>query len=108
MNELQIFNNPEFGEIRTVEVNGEPWLVGKDVAQALGYSNPRKALADHVDDEDKGVTKRDTLGGAQEMTIINESVHIDGNGCNRITRTPKLTGKGQEYFIEKFLHQKAG
>lgn len=73
MNELQIFNNPEFGEIRTVEVNGEPWLVGKDVAQALGYSNPRKALADHVDDEDKGVTKRDTLGGAQEMTIINES-----------------------------------
>lgn len=73
MNELQIFNNPEFGEIRTVEVNGEPWLVGKDVALALGYSNPRKALADHVDEEDKGVTKCDTLGGSQEMTIINES-----------------------------------
>lgn len=247
MNELQFFTNPEFGKIRTLELGGEPWFVGKDVAQALGYSNPRKALADHVDDEDKGVTKRDTLGGAQEMTIINESglyslvlssklstakafkrwitsevipairktggyqipqgkellalavleaqktieaqamqieemrphallgkaittadtsiligdfakilrqngvlmgakrlfiwmrengylikrkgtdwnlptqrsmemrlfeikesVHIDGNGCNRITRTPKLTGKGQEYFIEKFLHQKAG
>ena len=247
MNELQIFQNPEFGEIRTIECDGEPWFVGKDVAAALGYSNPRKALADHVDDEDKGVTKRDTLGGTQEMTIINESglyslvlssklptakafkrwitsevipsirktggyqipqgkellalavleaqktieaqatqieemrphallgraittadtsiligdfakilrqngvlmgakrlfvwmrengylikrkgtdwnlptqrsmemglfeikesVHIDGNGCNRITRTPKLTGKGQEYFIEKFLHQKAG
>ena len=238
MNELQIFQNPEFGEIRTIECDGEPWFVGKDVAAAL---------ADHVDDEDKGVTKRDTLGGTQEMTIINESglyslvlssklptakafkrwitsevipsirktggyqipqgkellalavleaqktieaqatqieemrphallgravttadtsiligdfakilrqngvlmgakrlfvwmrengylikrkgtdwnlptqrsmemglfeikesVHIDGNGCNRITRTPKLTGKGQEYFIEKFLHQKAG
>lgn len=247
MNELQIFQNPEFGEIRTIECDGEPWFVGKDVAAALGYSNPRKALADHVDDEDKGVTKRDTLGGTQEMTIINESglyslvlssklptakafkrwitsevipsirktggyqipqgkellalavleaqktieaqatqieemrphallgraittadtsiligdfakilrqngvlmgakrlfvwmrengylikrkgtdwnlptqrsmemglfeikesVHIDGNGCNRITRTPKLTGKGQEYFVEKFLHQKAG
>ena len=47
--------------------------MGKDVAQALGYSNPRKALADHVDEEDKGVTKCDTLGGVQEMTIINES-----------------------------------
>ena len=73
MNELQIFQNPEFGEIRTIECDGEPWFVGKDVAAALGYSNPRKALADHVDDEDKGVTKRDTLGGTQEMTIINGS-----------------------------------
>lgn len=71
--ELQIFNNPEFGEIRTTVIDGEPWLVGKDVATALGYSNPRKALNDHVDGEDKGVTKCDTLGGAQEMTIINES-----------------------------------
>lgn len=53
--------------------NGEPWFVGKDVAEALGYSNSRKALSDHVDEEDKGVTKRDTLGGTQEMTIINES-----------------------------------
>ena len=49
------------------------WLVGKDVADALGFSNSRKALADHVDDEDKGVTKCDTLGGAQELTIINKS-----------------------------------
>lgn len=70
---LQIFNNPEFGEIRTTVIDGEPWLVGKDVATALGYSNPRKTLNDHVDGEDKGVTKCDTLGGAQEMTIINES-----------------------------------
>ena len=73
MNELQIFKNPEFGEIRTVAVNGEPWMVGKDVASALGYSNPRKALNDHVDEEDKGVTKCDTLGGAQDMAVINES-----------------------------------
>lgn len=71
--ELQIFNNPEFGDVRTVNIDGEPWLVGKDVATALGYSNPRKALNDHVDGEDKGVTKCDTLGGAQEMTVINES-----------------------------------
>lgn len=73
MNELTIFENPEFGAIRTVELDGEPWLVGKDVAEALGYTNPRKALADHVDDEDKGVTKCYTPGGDQDMTIINES-----------------------------------
>ena len=73
MGELMIFNSPEFGQIRSVEIDGEPWLVGKDVAVALGYSNPRKALIDHVDEEDKGVTKCDTPGGTQEMTIINES-----------------------------------
>ena len=54
-------------------INDEPWFVGKDVAEALGYSNTRKALADHVDEEDKGVTKRDTLGGKQNLGIINES-----------------------------------
>ena len=73
MNNLTVFENPEFGAIRTVTIDGEPWLVGKDVAEALGYTNPRKALADHVDDEDKGVTKCYTPGGDQDMTIINES-----------------------------------
>lgn len=73
MNELQIFENPEFGAVRTVELNGEPWLVGKDVAQALGYSNTRDALAKRVDPEDKGVANCDTLGGSQTVTIINES-----------------------------------
>lgn len=73
MNKLQIFKSSEFGQVRTVTIDGEPWLVGKDIATAFGYTNTRKALNDHVDDEDKGVTKCDTLGGAQEMTIINES-----------------------------------
>ena len=73
MNDIQIFENPEFGKVRTVEENGEPWFVGKDVAAALGYSNSRKALIDHVDDEDKGVTKCDTLGGQQNLVVINES-----------------------------------
>ena len=54
MNGLMVFQNPEFGEIRTVEEDGEPWFVGKDVTEALGYTNPRKALIDHVDNEDKG------------------------------------------------------
>lgn len=73
MNELQIFNSEEFGDIRTVTIENEPWFVGKDVAEALGYSNSRKALSDHVHDDDKGVTKCDTLGGKQDLTIINES-----------------------------------
>ncbi len=53
MNELQVFNNPDFGEMRAVEMDDKPWFVGKDVAVALGYANPSKAIFDHVDDEDK-------------------------------------------------------
>lgn len=68
-----VFNHPEFGELRTVEISGEPWFVGKDVAEALGYTNPSKAFKDHIAEEDKGVTKWDTPGGTQQMTIINES-----------------------------------
>lgn len=86
MSNIQIFENPEFGKVRTVDVNGEPWLVGKDIAEALGYSNPRKALADHVDTEDKGVTKCDTLGGMQDFTIINES------GLYSLVLSSKLPG----------------
>ena len=71
--QLQTFQNLEFGEIRSMTSDGEPYFVGKDVAAALGYSNPRKAIGDHVDEEDKGVTKCDTLGGGQNLTIINES-----------------------------------
>ena len=72
-NEITVFSNTEFGSVRTLVINGVPYFVGKDVAKILGYSNPRKALIDHVDSEDKGVTKCDTLGGTQEMTVINES-----------------------------------
>ena len=57
-NELKIFENPEFGSIRTVETNGEPWLVGKDVAEALGYSNTKDAIANHVDSEDKRIIQK--------------------------------------------------
>jgi len=70
---IQIFTSENFGEIRTCQVNNQIMFVGKDVATALGYSNTRKALQDHVDEEDKGVTKRDTLGGVQRLTLINES-----------------------------------
>ena len=73
MNNIQVFENNEFGSIRTVEINKEPFFVAKDVAEILGYSNSRKAIIDHVDEEDKGVTKCDTLGGVQELSVINES-----------------------------------
>lgn len=73
MNELQIFANEELGEIRALEINNEPWFVGKDVATILGYSNSSDALKKRVDEEDKGVAKCDTLGGKQNLTIINES-----------------------------------
>lgn len=73
MNELKIFENPEFGEIRTVEVKGEPWFVGKDVATVLGYSNTKDAISRHVDDDDKRGSRFPTPSGVQNMTIINES-----------------------------------
>lgn len=76
MNDVQVFSNSEFGNIRTVTVNGEPWFVGKDIAEALGYGKGKSlnnAVASHVDDEDKGVTEMMTPGGKQNLIIINES-----------------------------------
>lgn len=73
MNDLKIFNSEEFGEIRTVTINNEPWFVGKDVAEALGYERTADAIRQHVEDEDKGVGEIQTPGGIQKMTIINES-----------------------------------
>lgn len=74
MTDLQIFNSPEFGAIRTIEKDGEPWFVGKDVAAALGYERPTKAILDHVDDEDKDeVPIQDSIGRSQNTPIINES-----------------------------------
>ena len=72
-NDVITFNSAEFGNVRTVVIDGQPWFVGKDVATSLGYSNPRDALSKHIDSEDKGVAKCDTPSGSQNMTIINES-----------------------------------
>lgn len=72
---IQLFNSPEFGQIRTITENDDIYFVGKDVAEVLGYTNTRKALADHVDPEDKkdGVTIRDSIGRDQTPVVINES-----------------------------------
>ena len=86
MNNLQIFKNADFGSIRAVERDGEPWFVGKDVAQALGYTKARNAISAHVDDEDKVALIQGTPGGPQEMTIINES------GLYSLVLSSKLPG----------------
>lgn len=87
MNDLKIWENPEFGTLRVIEQNGEPWMVGKDVALALGYAKPRNAIAAHVDAEDKkDAPIQGYLGGTQEMTIINES------GLYSLVLSSKLPG----------------
>ena len=72
-NEIQLFHNDDFGDVRTVIINGEPWFVAKDVATILKYTNPLKAIRDHVFEEDKGVNELFTPGGKQRITVINES-----------------------------------
>ena len=86
MNDIQIFNNPEFGEIRTIDQNGEPWFVGKDVATALGYVDAFGAIKKHVDDEDKLVCQIDSAGQKRDTTLINES------GLYSLTMNSKLEG----------------
>ena len=91
--ELQIFNNEEFGDVRTLTINGEPWFVGKDVAEILGYSKARNAISAHVDDDDKkDAPIQGDLGGVQNMTIINES------GLYSLILSSKLPG------AKKFKH----
>lgn len=73
MNNIEIFKNEEFGQIRAIEIDGQGWIIGKDVTEKLGYKNSSDAIIKHVDEEDKGVAKCDTLGGKQDLTVINES-----------------------------------
>ena len=81
MNDLQIFENPEFGQVRTVEIDGTPWLVGKDVAVELGYKNPGKAIIAHVDEEDKRLemlpqgadSQNGNVSPSSKTALINES-----------------------------------
>ena len=73
MNEIKIFDNPEFGKVRTMEINGEPYFVGKDVSEILGYSDTNKAIAMHVDDEDKLNDKTASSLGQRGGWLINES-----------------------------------
>jgi len=73
MSDIQIFTNASFGQVRVILIKNQPWFVGKDIAEILGYSNPQKAVRDHVDTDDKGMNEIDTPGGKQNMATINES-----------------------------------
>lgn len=96
MENLIVFDNEQFGNIRTTEIDGEPWFVGKDIATALGYSNTRDAILKHVDAEDKRVSRFATPSGEQEMTVINES------GMIALTLSSKLpSAKAFKHWITK-------
>lgn len=84
--QVEVFEHSQFGKVRAVEIDGEPWLVGKDVALALGYERPTDAARKRVDKEDRGVAKIETPSGVQEMTIINES------GVYSLVLSSKLPG----------------
>lgn len=88
-NQIEIFNNPEFGELRTVLIGNQTWFVGKDVAVALGYEKPTDAVRKKVASEDRGISKMETPSGNQEMTIINES------GLYSLVLSSKLPGAKQ-------------
>jgi len=89
MNEIKLFNNPEFGEVRAVSINNDPWFVGKDVALVLGYTDTNQAIRKHVDNEDKLTRCFDGSGQTREMTIINES------GLYSLILSSKLPGAKQ-------------
>lgn len=97
MDKLQIFNNPQFGNIRCIEIDGEPWMVLKDVCEAFGETNYRRVAA-RLDQEEKGVSQISTPGGPQNMTVVNES----GLYSALFTMQPeKARGVSNEYVSER-------
>lgn len=90
MNEIKVFENKEFGQVRTLIINDEPWFVGKDVAMALGYSASRNAIASHVDDDDKLTHRFSASGQSRNMTIINESGLYSLVLCSKLPTAKKF------------------
>lgn len=90
--ELQIFKNEQFGQVQLLEINNEPWFVGKEIAEILGYKNSRDALSKHVDEEDKGVAKRDTLGGSQDQVIIRDCQELRSQRPGLQQTSPQAQG----------------
>ncbi len=117
MNEMRVFTSEEFGQVRSVVVDGEPWFVGKDITDALKYANPQKAIRDHVDDEDKANIEKsnakiderfvhqskndvfilDSLGRKQYPVLINES------GLYSLILNSKLPRKSRDVRIKTML-----
>ena len=102
MSDIQIFNNPEFGEIRTIEQNGEPWFVLKDVCEAFGEQNYRRVSA-RLDEEEKGVSQIATPGGMQNMTVVSEA----GLYSTLFAMQPeKARGVDESYFAKRQVQLK--
>lgn len=93
MNNLQIFDSPEFGQVRTIQQNGEPWFVGKDVAEILGYNNPRKAITDHVDEEDR---QKKNVPTSQNVTLVAATWLINESGLYSLILSSKMP-KAKEF-----------
>lgn len=93
MNNLQIFNSPDFGQVRIVQQNGEPWFVGKDVAEILGYSNSSKAIPQHVDEEDR---QKQNLPTAQNGKLVAASWLINESGLYSLILSSKMP-KAKEF-----------
>lgn len=114
MNELTTFNNEKFGSVRTVNINNEPWFVASDVCKALDIANTTQAMQ-RLDDDEKSMFNIGLSGGATNCvneyglyTLILASRKKESKDFKRwITRTPKCTGKGQIYFVNKFLERGA-
>ena len=108
---LQIFKNSEFGAVRALVIDGEPWMVGKDVAEALGYTDVAHAILDHVDEEDRVNSKTQGQNapelGQRGSWLINESGLYSLVLSSKLQTAKKfkrwVTGKGQQYFINKFI-----
>lgn len=102
MNDIQIFNNSEFGAIRTVQINGDVLFCGADIAKALGYSDTTKAIKAHCKAD--GWTIRPVIDSMERgLFEIKETVISHSDGHTSISKTPKVTGRGQIYFINKFM-----
>lgn len=104
MNDLQVFTDPAFGSIRTAVIDSEPWFVGKDVARAMGYKNPRDALNRHVDPEDRGASCFTTPYGDQSMTVINESgilEFFDGKRVLSLDDVRRYTGMVDDRTLKR-------
>lgn len=97
--EVKNFSNPEFGNVRAMSIDNEPWFVGKDVAQVLGYKETAKAIREHVDTEDKGVSKMDTPGGSDVFNVLYAAAAME------VTRNHANIKKANSLidYIKKFM-----
>ncbi len=104
--DIQLFKSPQFGELRGLNYKGEAWLMGTDVARRLGYTNPQKAIRDHIDDEDKTLNESFTVNGTIPV-LINESGLYSLILCSKLPKAREfkhwVTSEGQEYFVNGFM-----